>query len=70
MRSSGVAAVALATVSLLAVPAAAKVDRLVSSRLSKRGLDSEGLYNVTILHTNDVHAHLDEWRGVCCCGRA
>ncbi|KZV99639.1 Metallo-dependent phosphatase [Exidia glandulosa HHB12029] len=62
MRSSGVAAVALATASLLAAPCAAKVDRLVSSRLSKRGLDSEGLYNVTILHTNDVHAHLDEWR--------
>lgn len=48
---------------LAAVPAAlGKVDSLVSKRLTKRGLDADGFYNITILHTNDVHAHLDEWR--------
>jgi hypothetical protein len=43
--------------------ALAKVDRLVSKHaLEKRFLDDNGNYNVTIVHTNDVHAHLDEWR--------
>lgn len=56
-------ATTLAIASLLAASSAAvKVDSLVSRRLAKRGLDAEGLYNVTILHTNDVHAHLDVWR--------
>jgi 2',3'-cyclic-nucleotide 2'-phosphodiesterase (5'-nucleotidase family) len=41
----------------------AKVDSLVSERyLHKRGLDASGNYNITVIHTNDVHAHLDEWR--------
>lgn len=53
MRSA-TAALALAA-SLFASATYAKVDRLVSSRrLAKRALDDEGLYNVTILHTNDV----------------
>ncbi|KIM23775.1 hypothetical protein M408DRAFT_17804 [Serendipita vermifera MAFF 305830] len=43
--------------------ASAKVDSLVSKRaLQKRYLDAEGNYNITVVHTNDVHAHLDEWR--------
>ncbi|CCA67175.1 related to 5`-nucleotidase precursor [Serendipita indica DSM 11827] len=41
----------------------AKVDSLVSERaLQKRFVDANGNYNVTIVHTNDVHAHLDQWR--------
>ncbi|KAG8820596.1 hypothetical protein FRC19_008734 [Serendipita sp. 401] len=41
----------------------AKVDSLVSRRaLDKRYVDENGNYNVTIVHTNDVHAHLDQWR--------
>ncbi|KAG8798765.1 hypothetical protein FRC17_007326, partial [Serendipita sp. 399] len=39
----------------------AKVDTLVSKRaLEKRYVDENGNYNVTIVHTNDVHAHLDQ----------
>ncbi|KAM3445495.1 hypothetical protein NHJ13734_000408 [Beauveria thailandica] len=30
-------------------------------RLSKRFLDSDGNYNMTFIHVNDVHAHLDEY---------
>lgn len=41
----------------------AKVDSLVSKRaLEKRYVDEDGNYNITIVHTNDVHSHLDEWR--------
>ena len=45
------------------VAASAKVDSLVSKRaLDKRYLDASGNYNITVVHTNDVHAHLDQWR--------
>lgn len=45
------------------IATAAKVDSLVSERhLQKRYLDTDGNYNITIVHTNDVHAHLDQWR--------
>lgn len=45
------------------VPAVARVDSLVSEKhLKRRYLDTSGNYNITILHTNDVHAHLDQWR--------
>jgi 2',3'-cyclic-nucleotide 2'-phosphodiesterase (5'-nucleotidase family) len=48
----------------------AKVDSLVSKRaLQKRYLDASGNYNITVVHTNDVHAHLDQWsegRGTDC----
>ncbi|KDQ21445.1 hypothetical protein BOTBODRAFT_99843 [Botryobasidium botryosum FD-172 SS1] len=41
-------------------------DYLVSSRYasakSKRYLDSAGNYNISIIHTNDIHAHLDQFR--------
>ncbi|KAK9780524.1 putative 5'-nucleotidase [Seiridium cardinale] len=36
-------------------------DVLYSNRLSKRFLDSEGNYNISFYHINDVHAHLDEF---------
>ena len=42
--------------------AAAKEDHLVSRRhLAKRFIDSEGHYNMSFYHINDVHAHLDEF---------
>jgi len=38
-------------------------DVLVSKRaLEKRQLNSEGLYNMSFFHVNDVHSHLDEFR--------
>lgn len=36
-------------------------DALYSSRLGKRFIDSEGNYNISFYHINDVHAHLDEF---------
>ncbi|OTA52445.1 Metallo-dependent phosphatase [Hypoxylon sp. EC38] len=36
-------------------------DILYSKRLSKRFLDSDGNYNISFYHINDVHAHLDEF---------
>ena len=42
--------------------AVAGEDRLVSRRqLSKRFVDSEGHYNISFYHINDVHAHLDQF---------
>ncbi|OTA86146.1 hypothetical protein M434DRAFT_82258 [Hypoxylon sp. CO27-5] len=36
-------------------------DFLYSKHLSKRFLDSDGNYNISFYHINDVHAHLDEF---------
>lgn len=36
-------------------------DSLYSRRLSKRFIDSDGNYNISFYHVNDVHAHLDEF---------
>ncbi|KAG6010369.1 hypothetical protein E4U21_006933 [Claviceps maximensis] len=36
-------------------------DYLYSSRMSKRGLLSNGNYNLSFFHVNDVHAHLDQF---------
>lgn len=36
-------------------------DILHSQRLSKRGIDAQGNYNISFFHVNDVHAHLDEF---------
>ncbi|KAL4918106.1 Metallo-dependent phosphatase-like protein [Aspergillus aurantiobrunneus] len=36
-------------------------DYLYSKRLAKRFVDSDGNYNVSFFHINDVHAHLDEF---------
>jgi len=37
-------------------------DHLISKRhLSKRFIDSQGHYNISFYHLNDVHAHLDEF---------
>lgn len=36
-------------------------DSLYSSRHSKRFIDSDGNYNISFYHINDVHAHLDEF---------
>ncbi|KAK1529746.1 5'-nucleotidase domain-containing protein [Colletotrichum paranaense] len=44
-----------------AVPEKEDGDHLYSSRLSKRGIDAEGNYNISFFHVNDVHAHLDEF---------
>ncbi|KAI0123973.1 putative 5'-nucleotidase [Xylariales sp. AK1849] len=40
---------------------ASSEDALYSSRLAKRFLDSDGNYNISFYHINDVHAHLDEF---------
>ncbi|OLN96751.1 5'-nucleotidase [Colletotrichum chlorophyti] len=45
----------------LAVPEKEEGVHLYSSRLSKRGIDAQGNYNVSFFHVNDVHAHLDEF---------
>ncbi|KAG8952979.1 hypothetical protein FRC04_003431 [Tulasnella sp. 424] len=37
------------------------VSRRYSSPHSKRFIDDAGRYNITILHLNDVHAHLDQF---------
>ncbi|KAI1377070.1 Metallo-dependent phosphatase [Hypoxylon crocopeplum] len=36
-------------------------DSLYSKRLSKRFIDTDGNYNISFYHVNDVHAHLDEF---------
>ena len=60
----------LSLVPLLSSLASAQLveDRLISRRHLKRGIDSNGNYNISIYHLNDVHAHLDEFRstGVDC----
>ncbi|KAI2620929.1 Metallo-dependent phosphatase [Hypomontagnella submonticulosa] len=55
-----------ASLSLLSVAAglaglALAEDSLYSKRLSKRFIDSEGNFNISFYHVNDVHAHLDEF---------
>ncbi|RPB02586.1 5'-nucleotidase [Choiromyces venosus 120613-1] len=52
---------ALLTLGLAAAGAVARVDTLYSERLSKRSFDHNDNYNVTLLHVNDVHAHLDQF---------
>ncbi|KAL2158096.1 hypothetical protein VTH06DRAFT_4664 [Thermothelomyces fergusii] len=51
----------LATACLLGTAFAAREDRLVSRRLSKRFIDEEGHFNISFYHINDVHAHLDQF---------
>ncbi|KAI0418405.1 5'-nucleotidase [Xylaria grammica] len=36
-------------------------DSLYSKRASKRFIDSDGNYNISFYHINDVHAHLDQY---------
>ncbi|KAI6085139.1 Metallo-dependent phosphatase [Hypoxylon rubiginosum] len=36
-------------------------DSLYSKRLSKRVIDSDGNFNISFYHVNDVHAHLDQF---------
>ncbi|KAF4815461.1 5'-nucleotidase [Colletotrichum tropicale] len=61
MRQS-ISALALALAgTALAVPEKQDADHLYSSRLSKRGIDAEGNFNMSFFHVNDVHAHLDEY---------
>ncbi|KAF3064307.1 5'-nucleotidase [Daldinia childiae] len=36
-------------------------DSLYSKRLSKRFIDTDGNFNISFYHVNDVHAHLDEF---------
>ncbi|TGJ87143.1 hypothetical protein E0Z10_g1577 [Xylaria hypoxylon] len=36
-------------------------DSLYSKRASKRFIDSDGNYNISFYHINDVHAHLDQF---------
>ncbi|ORY10933.1 Metallo-dependent phosphatase-like protein [Clohesyomyces aquaticus] len=36
-------------------------DVLHSQRLTKRGIDADGNYNISFFHVNDVHSHLDEF---------
>ncbi|KKA30168.1 hypothetical protein TD95_001161 [Thielaviopsis punctulata] len=50
------------TVALRALAMAGAVaaqDVLYSQRLSRRGIDANGNFNMTFFHVNDVHAHLD-----------
>ncbi|KAF9871789.1 hypothetical protein CkaCkLH20_10723 [Colletotrichum karsti] len=60
MRQSIPTLLALAGAAL-ATPEKQDGDHLYSSRLSKRGIDAEGNYNISFFHVNDVHAHLDEY---------
>ncbi|KAH6705200.1 5'-nucleotidase protein-like protein [Leptodontidium sp. MPI-SDFR-AT-0119] len=56
---------AIAASALLVGSASAQLqeDSLHSKRsLGKRFIDSEGNYNISFYHINDVHAHLDEFR--------
>ncbi|KAI0536167.1 5'-nucleotidase [Xylaria digitata] len=39
----------------------ASEDSLYSKRASKRFIDSDGNYNISFYHINDVHAHLDQF---------
>lgn len=59
MKFSAGSSIPLALSALVAVSAAE--DSLYSSRLSKRGLDAQGNFNISFFHVNDVHAHLDEF---------
>ncbi|CAG9955855.1 unnamed protein product [Clonostachys rosea f. rosea IK726] len=53
---------ALAAASVVtASPEKVHEDSLVSSHLSKRGLNADGDYVMSFFHVNDVHAHLDEF---------
>ncbi|KAF2030445.1 Metallo-dependent phosphatase [Setomelanomma holmii] len=36
-------------------------ESLYSKRMTKRGIDAQGNYNISFFHVNDVHAHLDEF---------
>ncbi|KAK3356413.1 Metallo-dependent phosphatase-like protein [Lasiosphaeria hispida] len=53
----------LSTICALSLAASTTAeDHLVSQRrLSKRFIDTEGHYNISFYHVNDVHAHLDEF---------
>ncbi|OTB18564.1 hypothetical protein K445DRAFT_326993 [Daldinia sp. EC12] len=51
---------ALSVASSLAGLALAE-DSLYSKRLTKRFIDTEGNFNISFYHVNDVHAHLDEF---------
>ncbi|KAH7381220.1 Metallo-dependent phosphatase-like protein [Phaeosphaeria sp. MPI-PUGE-AT-0046c] len=49
-------------VALTALAAVASAEEsLYSRRMTKRGIDAQGNYNVSFFHINDVHAHLDEF---------
>ncbi|KAJ4313763.1 hypothetical protein N0V94_006779 [Neodidymelliopsis sp. IMI 364377] len=52
----------IAASALTAVSQAQSEDVLYSKRMAKRDIDSEGNYNISFFHVNDVHAHLDEFR--------
>ncbi|KAK3688874.1 Metallo-dependent phosphatase-like protein [Podospora appendiculata] len=60
LRNGLVAAVACCG-ALVSAAHAAGGDHLVSSRLSKRFIDTQGHYNMSFYHVNDVHAHLDQF---------
>ncbi|CAI6331949.1 unnamed protein product [Periconia digitata] len=47
------------TLSVFAGLAVAEDVLYSSQRLQKRGIDSQGNYNISFFHVNDVHAHLD-----------
>ncbi|KAF2123860.1 5'-nucleotidase precursor [Dothidotthia symphoricarpi CBS 119687] len=50
-------------IALSALSAVAQAeDVLHSRRMTKRGIDADGNYNISFFHVNDVHAHLDEFR--------
>ncbi|KAH7069818.1 Metallo-dependent phosphatase-like protein [Paraphoma chrysanthemicola] len=36
-------------------------ESLYSKRMTKRGIDAQGNYNISFFHVNDVHAHLDQF---------
>ncbi|KAF2825405.1 Metallo-dependent phosphatase [Ophiobolus disseminans] len=57
MRSS----LPLALSALVTISQAQVEESLVSRRMTKRGLDAQGNYNISFFHVNDVHAHLDEF---------
>ncbi|KAI1396447.1 Metallo-dependent phosphatase [Hypoxylon fuscum] len=48
-------------VGLVGLASASASDSLYSKRLSKRFIDTDGNYNISFYHVNDVHAHLDQF---------
>jgi 5'-nucleotidase len=51
----------LAIAALAAASPALADDVLTSKRMAKRFIDDEGHFNMSFIHINDVHAHLDEF---------
>ncbi|KAF2713778.1 Metallo-dependent phosphatase [Pleomassaria siparia CBS 279.74] len=61
MRFTAKTCVPFLAVSTVTGVVSAQENVLHSQRLTKRGIDAQGNYNISFFHVNDVHAHLDEF---------